>query len=94
MGTIKKSVKQMIINFLEKNGQSNLKSITNYVLSEREIHPSHVRGVLNADVKKNGRFFCRDSRGIYSLSYGRTKEEIVVNNSFTEEVMPTVPTVE
>ena len=83
MGTIQKSVKQMVVNFLKEKGSSNLKNIINYILSEREVHPAHVRGVLNDDIRKGGRFFWRDSRGVYSLSYGRTKE------APTEEVMPT-----
>jgi len=92
MGTIKKSVKQMVVNFLKEKGSSNLKSIINYVLSEREVHAAHVRGVLNDDIRKGSKFFTRDSRGVYSLSFGRTKETPTeeVTPTTTEEVTPAI----
>ena len=96
MGTVKKSVKQMILAYLKEKGESSLQDITNYVLSERtEIKSSHVRGVLNDDVRKGSKFFTRSGRGVYSLSVATTDEPVkettnteVVSEPTTENVVP------
>lgn len=88
MGVIKKSVKQMILVYLKEKGQSTLKDITNYILSERtEIKSSHVRGVLNEDIRKGSKFFTRNSRGIYSLSNNISTEEVVNKEIIREEIV-------
>lgn len=92
MGTVKKSVKQMILAYLKEKGESSLQDITGYVLSERtEIKSSHVRGVLNDDVRKGSKFFTRSGRGVYSLSVTKSEETTnteVVPETTTENVVP------
>ena len=68
MKTIKKSVKQIIMDLLRENGEMPLKDISDAVNGAREgLHPSHVRGVLNRDIKNGSKIFKRAGRGKYAL---------------------------
>lgn len=70
MGTIKRSVKQIMITVMKVSGnEMSLKDLSTAVNSEREdVHPSHVRGVLNRDIKLGSKTFTRTSRGRYILT--------------------------
>lgn len=84
MGTIVKSVKNMIISYLKENGTSTLKNIVSSVLLERpEVKTSQIRGVLNDDVRKGGIYFIRDCRGVYGLKKGH-KKDISLENPVAE----------
>lgn len=68
MGIIKKSIRNLIVIYLRKNGSSTLKDIVKYVISERpEVKSCHIRGVIYNNIRRESGFFNKDDRGIYSL---------------------------
>lgn len=70
MRTINRSIKQILISTMMRNKKEmSIKELSIAVNNEREdINPSHIRGVLNRDIKNGSKTFTRTSRDRYILT--------------------------